>query len=56
MNGDVVAAIIVLAACMVLALRGFRSYRMTRGRTLAITAIWVAVIAGLAIVLQHFAP
>ncbi len=56
MSGDAIAAIVAVAACMVLALRGFGSYRLTRNRTLAIAAIWVAVIAGLAIVLQHFAP
>jgi hypothetical protein len=60
MNGDLIVTIVAIAAALILAARGLRSfrlgsYRLDRSRTAMMAAVWVAIIAALAIVIQRFA-
>lgn len=54
MSADVLVAIVALAAALVLAIRGLRGYALGRNRMLTMIAIWVAIIAVLAFLLQRF--
>jgi hypothetical protein len=49
-------AIVAIAACLVLAVRGFRSRRPGFNRTLIMGVIWAVIIAALASLLQRYAP
>ncbi|MBW8755359.1 MAG: hypothetical protein JF595_14660 [Sphingomonadales bacterium] len=55
MNGDAIVWAVAIVAALVLAARGLRSYRLDRNRTAVMAAVWVAIIAALAIVIQRFA-
>ena len=46
-------AIVAIAACLVLAVRGFRSRRPGFNRTLIMGVIWAVIIAALASILQR---
>jgi hypothetical protein len=54
-GGDTIVAVISVAACMVLAMRGLRARRMSFERTAALAVAWVVIIAVLAFVLQRYA-
>jgi hypothetical protein len=49
-------AVISIAACLVLAIRGFRSRQPGFNRTLIMGVIWAVIIAALASLLQHHTP
>jgi len=49
MNADRIVALIGVTAALVLAWRGIRSYNMPRQRMIGMAMIWLAVIAGLAV-------
>jgi hypothetical protein len=48
-----IAAIVGLAACLILAVRGFHSRRPGFNRTLIMGVVWAVVIAALAAILQR---
>jgi hypothetical protein len=55
MNGAAaLVSVVTVAACLVLALRSARAQQMRFGRAAAMTAAWIAIIAGLAYVLHRF--
>ena len=49
MNGDQIVALIGVIAALVLAWRGIRSYNVPHQRMIGMAMIWLAVIAGLAV-------
>lgn len=55
MSADVIVAVVAVAAALVLAIRGLRGYALSQNRMLTMIAIWVAIIAVLAFLLQRIA-
>lgn len=55
MNMDMVVMLVTVTAALFLAVRGFRSQGANFNRTVTMAAIWVAIIAALAFVLQRYA-